>query len=190
MKHVTSTNSHHHHHLESLSAELFRSCPTVRPRPAHRHALGGPGDANPGAMSAGRGLAALHGAHQRQAGAPILQPRVRASIPLQQQPRLGHALPTTSMLGGPLLSGTPESRPLPPALPGGPGEVQTFPLLQQLYQMAIVAALIGGLRQGQRLRPQSHRQRWWQGDDHDSHVPPQLRLPDDTPPADARHAAH
>ena len=85
---------------------------------------------------------------QHEARAPGFEPRVLAAVHLDEEAGLGHAVPAATMAGwaagvGAADPGLPEDEPHQ-----GPGQVQPLALGEQLREVMIIAAGIGGAGEG------------------------------------------
>ncbi len=92
-----------------------------------------------------------------EAGTAVLEPGVLAAVHLDEEPRLGHALAAAAMAWGAAGAGTAEA-----GLPEEPadrraGQAQGFALPQQLGEMVVVRAGIGGAGQGEDPGPDGVR---------------------------------
>ena len=86
---------------------------------------------------------------QHQARAAVLEPRMLTAVHLDEEARLRHALTATPMPGWAPFPGTAEAGLTQAALDGGPGEVEVLAFGEELGEMAIVTARVGGAGQGQ-----------------------------------------
>ena len=92
-------------------------------------------------------------AHERQPGPAALEPVVAAAVDLDEQPGLGHPVAPAAVPGRPAV---PRARdPLGPQDPadGDPAEHDPLALGEQLGEVRVVDARIGGPGQGQDPRP-------------------------------------
>lgn len=88
----------------------------------------------------------------------IFEPGVVAAIHLDQESGLGHAVPAAAMARGAAGAGAADALGAEQPLHGGTGEPQALALPEQVGEVVIVRAGIGGARQGQHSGPDGFRE--------------------------------
>ncbi len=96
----------------------------------------------------------VDGREEHEARAALLEPGMVTAVHLDEEPRLGHALAPTAMLGGAPGTGAPDARLAQQALHGGPGEDEALVVPEELGEVMIVGAGVAGAGQGEDLRPE------------------------------------
>ena len=91
----------------------------------------------------------VNGGVEDEVRAPVLEPGMVAAIHLDEQAGLGHALAATPMAGWPADTRTADARGPQPALDRWPRQAHLLALGDELSEVAIVAAGIGGAREGE-----------------------------------------
>ena len=84
---------------------------------------------------------------QGELGTVIAQPPVETAVDLHQHPSLGHPLPPHPMLGRTPVAWAGNARPGQNAPHGGPAEVDALPVPEQLGEVGVVGASVGGAGQ-------------------------------------------
>lgn len=79
----------------------------------------------------------------------VFEPRMVTAVHLDEEAGLGHAVAAAAMTGWPSFAGTAEARRPQPALDGGPGHAELLALGDELGEVAVVAACVGGAGEGQ-----------------------------------------
>lgn len=89
----------------------------------------------------------VQGSDEDEAGTPVLKPGVMTAIHLDQEARLRHALAAAAMPGWAPGAGAANPGGAEQALHGRAGEVDPFPILEELREVMIVHARVGGAGQ-------------------------------------------
>jgi len=100
----------------------------------------------------------VDGRMQDKARAAVLEPRVVTAVHLDEEAGLRHGRPAPAMPWGAPASGARQPMRAEEALHRGPGDVHALAFRQELGEVAVVAALIGGTGQGQDPGPQRRRE--------------------------------
>jgi hypothetical protein len=100
----------------------------------------------------------VDGRMQDKARAAVLQPRMVTAVHLDEEAGLRHGRPAPAMPWGAPAPGARQPMRAEEALHGRAGDVHALAFRQELGEVAIVAAPIGGAGQGQDSRPQRSRE--------------------------------
>jgi len=103
----------------------------------------------------------IDGGEEDEARAAVLEPGVVAAVHLDEEAGLRHALAAAPMPGGPSAAGTADAGAPEEPLHGLAGHVQALPLRQQLGEVVVIHAGVGGARQGEDAGPDGLRYTPW-----------------------------
>ena len=96
----------------------------------------------------------VDGAVEDEAGAAVLKPGMVAAVHLDKQAGLRHALPAAAMAGWAASAGALDAGGAEQPLDGRPGQVQRFPLGEELGKLTIVHAGIAATGEGDEPDPE------------------------------------